>query len=595
MAGRIPPEFIDELLARVDIVDVIEPRVRLKKTGRDHQGLCPFHQEKSPSFTVSQSKQFYHCFGCGAHGSAIGFLMENDRMEFRDAVEELAASVGLAVPEDDRADNKPKPSVDLYDVSLKAAEAYQHALRHHESREQAIDYLKARGLTGEIAAAFGLGYAPPGWDFLLKSLAHLPNATENLEKVGLALPGKQGHYDRFRERITFPIRDRRGRVVGFGGRVLGDEKPKYLNSPETPIFHKGRELYGLFEAREALRKPERLLVVEGYMDVVALAQFDIRYAVAALGTACTTQQLELAFRATPEVIFCFDGDKAGRQAAERGLENALPALREGRQVRFLFLPEGHDPDSLVREEGKERFEQRVAAAETLSEFMLSLLSKQADISTLDGRARLLELARPMLGRIPSGIYRDLLTKRLAEVSKTEDVYVGGLIQSATDPRVRSKQIQTPFAGWTPVRKAVAMLLHQPALADAVENVSCWQQIETPGVDLLVAMIEMRHSNPNLTPAHYLERWRDREESKIFTTLQQWQMPFNEADALTEFTDIANRLNWQLRDQRIGQLSGRPGSLRDQRIGQLSGRPGSQLSTEEKAELRRLLQEKAIEK
>ncbi|HKJ77760.1 MAG TPA: DNA primase, partial [Gammaproteobacteria bacterium] len=359
MAGRIPQSFIDDLLSRVDIVEVIDARVPLKKAGRDYAACCPFHDEKTPSFTVSPTKQFFHCFGCGAHGTALGFLMEYDHMGFVEAVEELAAKQGLEIPYEGGApaagpgrDLKP-----LYDLLGQADRYFRHQLRNHPAAAKAVDYLKGRGVSGEVAAAFGLGYAPPGWDGLLQALGRDDGALKRLVEVGLLIEREEDRrrYDRFRDRVIFPIRDPRGRTVGFGGRVLGDDKPKYLNSPESEVFHKGRELYGLYEAQQAVRRPERLLVVEGYMDVVALAQHGIANAVATLGTAATADHLQRLFRVTGEVVFCFDGDEAGGKAAWRALENAMPQMRDGRQVRFMFLPQGEDPDSLVRAIGGEAF------------------------------------------------------------------------------------------------------------------------------------------------------------------------------------------------------------------------------------------------
>ncbi|MDH3355677.1 MAG: DNA primase, partial [Chromatiales bacterium] len=348
MSGRIPQNFIDDLINRSDIVDVVDSRVPLKKAGREYQACCPFHNEKTPSFTVSPNKQFYHCFGCGAHGTVISFLMEYENLAFVEAIKELASDVGMEIPKSEGFSN-PAPRIDkavtqsLYDVMGQANKFFQQQLRQHPQAGEAVDYLKQRGLSGEIARDFGIGYAPPGWDNLIKDLT--PTPTKQLFDAGLVIEkeGQGSFYDRFRERIMFPIHDQRGRVIAFGGRILGDGKPKYLNSPETDIFHKGKELYGLFEARQSLKQIDRLIVVEGYMDVVALAQFGVRNAVATLGTAVTEPHLNQLFRTCSEVIFCFDGDSAGRKAAWRGLENGLPLMQKGRQIRFLFLPDGEDP------------------------------------------------------------------------------------------------------------------------------------------------------------------------------------------------------------------------------------------------------------
>jgi DNA primase len=417
VAGRIPRQFIDDLLSRVDIVDVVDEYVPLKKGGKDHKACCPFHNEKTPSFTVSADKQFYHCFGCGAHGSAVGFLMEYAHMEFVEAVEDLASRVGLEVPREAGAEARDESVQPVYDILEKANAYYQQQLRQHAGADQAVEYLRGRGLSGEIAAAFGLGFAPPGWDNLLNAIGRSATDRSLMSRAGLLVDkGGGGFYDRFRGRITFPIGDRRGRTIGFGARVLGDETPKYLNSPESAVYHKGRELYGLYQARKAAGRPERLLVVEGYMDVVALAQHGIRNAVATLGTAATEAHLEQLFRVSQDIVFCFDGDEAGRRAAWRALETALPAMHDGRQAFFMFLPEGQDPDSLVRSAGAEAFAAATAEADSLGTFLFDHLAAQVDLATIDGRSRLTALAQPLLARLPAGSFRELSERRLAELT-----------------------------------------------------------------------------------------------------------------------------------------------------------------------------------
>ncbi|MDH5750745.1 MAG: DNA primase, partial [Rhodospirillales bacterium] len=408
MGGLIPDSFIEELLGRVDIVEVIERRVPLKKAGREYQARCPFHDEKTPSFTVSPQKQFYHCFGCGAHGSVIGFMMNYEGLEFVDAVEELARMAGLQVPRD-TATSAPRPAAGLYDLLQQAGAWYQAQLKQNP---QAIEYLKRRGLSGEVAARFEVGYAPAGWDGLIKQLGVDDSRLKLLHRAGMLSEGKSGAYDKFRDRIMFPIHDRRGRIIAFGGRALADDGPKYLNSPETELFHKGRELYGLYMARKSQAKLGQILVVEGYMDVVALAQFGFNNCVATLGTATTGDHAELLFRAADEVVYCFDGDRAGRKAAWRALEATLPRLREGRQARFLFLPEGEDPDSLVRGQGRAAFESMLASAQPLSEYFFDHFTQAVDMSSIDGRARLVGLAKPYLEQIPQGVFRDMMFSRL---------------------------------------------------------------------------------------------------------------------------------------------------------------------------------------
>lgn len=415
MAGRIPQSFIDELLARIDVVDVVDSRVKLKKAGKNYSACCPFHNENTPSFTVSRDKQFYYCFGCGATGSALKFVMEFDGLSFPDAVEKLADSVSMTVPREHNpaAERAQQEHAPLFDLLQQSASFYAQALRQHNDRDRAVQYLKGRGLSGQAARFFNIGFAPPGWDNLQNTLVSDDTTKKQLISNGMLIERDDGRtYDRFRDRIMFPIRDIKGRTIAFGGRVLGDEKPKYLNSPETPVFQKNRELYGLYEARKIRQKLTRLLIVEGYMDVVALAQYGIHYAVATLGTATSEHHLHRLYRMVPEVIFCFDGDTAGKNAAARAMETVLPVLEDGRQARFLFLPDGEDPDSLVQKEGKDAFEQRLASASHLPEFLFDHLKQQVDFDSLDGKARLDQLAAPLISRIPQGTLKDLMVAEL---------------------------------------------------------------------------------------------------------------------------------------------------------------------------------------
>ena len=502
MAGRIPPEFIDNLLSRVDVVDIVNQRVPLRRAGSEYKACCPFHDEKTPSFTVSPSKQFYHCFGCGAHGTALGFLMEYDRLSFPEAVEELATSVGLEMPDtiafQQGPDNRP-----LYDLMEETADWYSRQLREHPQAGKAADYLKQRGLSGEIARDFRMGFAPPGWNNLMDALGKSPERQRLMEKAGLLSSGKGRQYDRFRDRIMFPIRDTRGRVVGFGGRVMGDDTPKYLNSPETPIFHKGRELYGLYEARKALKQIDALLVVEGYMDVVALAQYGIRNAVATLGTATTADHLEKLFRSTPQVIFCFDGDRAGRDAAWKALETALPLLRDGRQASFLFLPEGEDPDSLVRQTGEEAFRQRMKEAQPLSEFLFGKLQEQVDMTTLDGRARLVSLARPYIDKLPGGVFREMMEQQLAGLSGRNIIR-----KKPVNPGRPSSRSAPRPALMKPVHRAIALLLQYPELASLDDLPRGWQAQDGKGVEILSRLLEILRENPSYTTAMLVEHWQE---------------------------------------------------------------------------------------
>lgn len=513
MPGAIPQHFIDDLLARADIVELIGRRIPLKKAGREFQACCPFHSEKTPSFTVSPTKQFYHCFGCGAHGSALGFLMEYDRLSFPEAVEELASSLGLEVPREAAFEQGPDHRP-LYDILEQAARLFESQLRQHSDSPRAVDYLRGRGVSGEVAAGFRIGFAPPGWDNLLQTLGTDSERITLLRDAGLITEHDSRRYDRLRDRIIFPIRDTRGRVVGFGGRLLGDGKPKYLNSPETPVFHKGRELYGLYEARQTDAHPTRLLVVEGYMDVVALAQFGISNTVATLGTATTADHLEKLFRATAEVVFCFDGDRAGRDAAWKALHTAMPLMRAGRQARFLFLPDGEDPDSLVRNIGAAAFGKLVVQAQPLSEFLFDKLMAQVDMGTLDGRARLGELARPMLEKLPQGMFRDLMNQALYE-------HIGYTPSGRTAaPKVPAAAARTrrSSGGIPPVRRAVALVVQHPELALLDDLPAGWETLDSPGIGLLGELIAAVKSQPDIRSGALVERWHDAERRRLLAKL-----------------------------------------------------------------------------
>jgi DNA primase len=462
MQQRIPPDFIQDLLSRIDIVEVIGQHVELKKTGSNYKGLCPFHGEKTPSFTVSASKQFYHCFGCGAHGTAIGFLMDYAGMGFVDAVKELAARCGMTVPEPQTDPEQQRQMARQRSLRASLIEAlrtadsfYQHRLRHSE---RAKNYLISRGLQGQIARRYGLGYAPDDWQALAGAFANY-NADalvqsglvvardaqgEVLDPLAESFSSAQRRYDRLRDRITFPIRNLRGEVIGFGARVIDQGEPKYLNSPETAVFHKGEELYGLFEARAAIARAGYALVVEGYMDVVALAQFGIEHVVATLGTACTTQQLHKLFKHTGQVVFSFDGDEAGRRAARRAMENALPLLDATRLVKFLFLPPEHDPDSYVREKGADAFEREIARAQPLSEFLFASLFDGVALSTAEGRAQAIHAAGPLLAQITAPA---LLGSLLTDFARKLDMPLAELrAVLRLSGQQRTPAVQTPALG-----------------------------------------------------------------------------------------------------------------------------------------------------
>ena len=557
MAGLIPQDFIDDLIARADIVEVVGRRVQLKKAGREFKACCPFHDEKTPSFTVSPGKGFYHCFGCGAHGTAIGFLMEFDHMSFVEAIESLANSMGVEIPRSE-SDQPAKRYDELFSLMDAVARHWQSCLKE---TPEAVEYLKNRGIDGSTAKRFGIGFAPDGWSNVLDKFGQSEEATDRLLATGLVIRKDSGkHYDRFRDRIMFPIRDARGRTIGFGGRTMGDGEPKYLNSPETVLFHKGRELYGMYEARQALRHIDRLVVVEGYMDTIALARNGIDYVVATLGTATTSEHLNHLFRLTENVYFSFDGDRAGTKAAWRALENALPQIREGRQIRFVFLPEGQDPDSYVNENGAEAFVQLLEAGLPLSEFLIRELASQVDMDTIDGRAKLAEMARPLVNRIPVGIYRELLLESLAEsvglsATKLEKMMIAGA--QTVDRSVHAGPAAIPrrrrsatSGGPSVVRRAITLVLNYPEAGKNLD-VEMLAGVQRAGVDLLTTLVETVQSEPNITTAGLLERWRHDEKGRHLGKLAAAAMPMDEEfDAAAELGECLQQLSLAGRRERI---------------------------------------------
>ena len=535
--GRIPQHFIDELIARTDIVELIGARVPLKKSGREFKACCPFHAEKTPSFWVSPDKQFYHCFGCGKHGTALGFLMDHDHLGFREAVEELATRLGVEVPHEGGAERSaPHADEPLYELLARVARFYTEQLAR-EAR--AREYLAKRGLTAATLERFAIGYAPNSWNELLRRFGTGDAERKRLADAGLIVERERGsaregerYYDRFRDRVMFPIRDARGRVIAFGGRVIDAGEPKYLNSPETVLFHKGRELYGLYEARRARRTLDRLIVVEGYMDAVSLHQSGIDYAVATLGTATTAEHFRRIFRVVPTVVFAFDGDRAGRAAAWRALQQALPEAREGREIRFLFLPQGHDPDTLIAAEGPAAFEERLAAAVPLSEYLVRELSEQSELGSADGRARFAEQARPLFARVPAGVYRELLLERLAEVvrlspARLEALWTQGptgaaLAPAASAPARRATTARPARAAGrgSLVRQAIVRLLHYPTIAlevSAVERTGL-DASEEPGAALLRELLDNLREQPAQIPAQVIQRWMGHKDGETLQKL-----------------------------------------------------------------------------
>lgn len=537
MAGRIPRVFINDLLARTDIVELIDARVKLKKQGKNYHACCPFHNEKTPSFTVNGEKQFYHCFGCGAHGNAIDFLMNYDRLEFVESIEELATSHGLDVPYE--AGNGPSQMErhqrqSLYQLMENLNGFYQQSLQQ-SSAQSARDYLEHRGLSADIINHFSIGYAPAGWDNVLKRFGKQPEDRESLMEAGMLVSNDKGRvYDRFRERVMFPIRDKRGRVIGFGGRVLGNDTPKYLNSPETPVFHKGRQLYGLYEALKNHPEPKRLLVVEGYMDVVALAQFGVDYAVASLGTSTTAEHIQLLFRSTDNVICCYDGDRAGREAAWRALETALPYMNDGRQLRFMFLPDGEDPDTLVRQEGKAAFEARMEQAMPLSSFLFDSLLPQVDLSSRDGKARLSTLALPLITQIPGETLRIYMRQALGNKL--------GILDDSQLEKLMPKQAPggsapvAPPLKRTTMRVLVALLIQNPQLATLVPSLDGLVESKIAGLPLFIELVTRCNENPGLTTGQLLELYRGTNFSQTLETLAVWNHMIVDEESEAVFQD-----------------------------------------------------------
>ncbi len=641
MAGLIPQSFIDDLLNRSDIVEVVGSRIQLKKTGKNYSALCPFHKEKTPSFSVSPDKQFYYCFGCGAGGNALGFVMDHDQLDFPQAVEELAKRAGMEVPrEDSGRKHKPRQPVDspLYPLLAAAADYYRQALKSHPTRKAAVEYLKGRGLSGVIARDFGLGFAPPGWDNLMKHLGGDALQQKALIDAGLLIENAENgkRYDRFRDRVMFPIRDSRGRVIAFGGRVLGDDKPKYLNSPETPVFHKGQELYGLYEARQANRDLDEIMVVEGYMDVIALAQQGLRNAVATLGTATSEEHLKRLFRIVPSVLFCFDGDAAGRKAAWRALEATLPNLQDGRRARFLFLPDGEDPDTLVRAEGTDAFRARIQQhSQPLADYFFQQLSEEADPRSLEGKAHLATLAAPLIEKIPGNNLRALMRQRLAEITglngealqhmaaapvsapsstPTYDDYTyydaspaygepdhfeppepvqpqprngkpgkkewkKDWKKNGQGPDLMPRGPRTPATVEPPALTTLRTLLHHPELAQKVEDVSHFAAEDDTYAQLLIALLGTLQKNPKLRSLQLIARWHGTDQGRLLRALAEKEWLISADNLEQQFFDTINSLAARQRERRLESL------LRKARQGELSA--------EEKDQLRNLLSRNAI--
>ena len=591
--ARLPQAFIDQVLDRTDIVDVVDRRVKLKKAGKNYSACCPFHQEKTPSFSVNPEKQFYYCFGCGAGGNALGFLMDYERMEFREAIESLAQAAGMEMPAEE-ADATPQTDHQkpLYESMEKATRLYESLLRKHPTRGRVVDYLKQRGLSGEIARDFRLGFAPEGWDNLMSTLSSEEDI-EHALTAGLLIENDSGRkYDRFRDRVIFPIVNQRGKVIAMGGRVLGDGKPKYLNSPETPLFSKSHELYGLHHIRKFAKNLSRIVVVEGYMDVIALAQFGIHYAVATLGTSVGKPHLEMLFRRVDQVVFCFDGDEAGRKAAFRGMEAALPMMEDGRQVKFLFLPEGEDPDSVVRNKGSQHLEHLFDNADPLETFLFDQMAQGIDLETMDGKARLSKLVAPYINLIPDGVFKTLLFKALAtrtdmdveSLRRLREIEKAAAADYDTapdkEPGEKQSEADAPFdypEGYEPLPdsenhygapthlepqsavllRALGLVVLKPSSASAITDELLPEQGGMLS-KLLHDLVKQVRETPDLSTAALLGYWMGTDEGELLSEAAAKEVIDDEQHISEHLMAILNKLS---RDRHVTLLRKRAATLK----------------------------------
>lgn len=587
MAGKIPRHFIDEVLSRNDIVDVIEGFIPIKKAGKNFSACCPFHNEKTPSFSISPEKQFYHCFGCGAHGNAISFLMEHDNKEFVDAVKLLADRVGLELPVATVSRAEDQRRQHWSDGMMKTARFYISQLAETKA-EVVRGYLTKRGISKAIQSHFMLGFAPSGWDALLNRLPE--DSLEDWVALGLIVKNDKGrHYDRFRNRLMFPIRNRQGLVIGFGGRVLDEGNPKYLNSPETPLFHKGRELYGLYEALQTNRSPDSIVVVEGYMDVLALAQHQVTSVVATLGTAATEHHLDLLFRYTSKVIFCFDGDDAGRKAAWRALQVVLPKLKAGLSTQFMFLPQGEDPDTYIRTSGRAAFEAALSEAKSVSQVILEHLAAKQGTGTVEEKAGVLEAAKPYLQQIQDPLVKTLLLEALSQAASIPIERLQVAIEAGNPPSLVKEESRQPYyqgrkkqvslETQTPMRVAIALILQTPKLLKKLnpEKIEALMGLELPGSALLKSILEYISKHPEHTTAHFLEQWRGTPEASVLSQLASWQYLTPAEGVEAELDGVIQRLLSHQIDKSLEAL--------------LEKSRHQNLSAVEKSQLRTLLSER----
>ncbi len=543
MSGRIPRDFIDDLLVRVDIVDLIDSHTPLKKTGANFVACCPFHSEKTPSFSVNRNKQFFHCFGCGVSGNSISFLMMLNNLDFVEAIEDLAAFAGIEVPREEnthQTSDKKEDLNSLYQLMDQAAEFYVQQLRTSDEGKKAVEYLKARCINGDCANEFLLGYAPNEWKALANAFDH-----SALIKAGLIVNKEEGKiYDRFRNRIIFPIRDKRGRVIGFGGRVIDDSLPKYLNSPETLLFHKGNEVYGLYELLKKNPKPPQILIVEGYIDVISLSQFGINYAVAALGTAISQAHLNLLFRFSPEIVLCFDGDKAGRAAAWKAMEPVFLSLKDNCSCRIMMLPQDQDPDSLIRKEGLTNFTLRVKTTQALSDYFFEQISENLNLSEMEGRAQLVGKAKPYLEKLPDGVFREMMLARLKKTSgiSTLNTLTPHQTPQNSYPEKKAIKSSTLSAPAKSARTATALLLQNPRLIHNINKAALnWDHLDIRGIDLLKDIQQVILSKNNINTAVLIEHYRNTVHEKAVKALASLNLYVSENNIDMVFADTLKSL------------------------------------------------------
>ena len=588
MSGLIPQHFIDDLIARADIVDVLSKRIDLKKAGKEFKAVCPFHNDKNPSLTISPLKGFYHCFSCGAHGTALGFLMEYENLNFVEAVESLASELGVEVPYENKG-NPIKKNDDLFLLMNTIQKKFQNNLKNNT---KAIQYLKKRGIDGKTAKKYKIGYAEKGWSNILDNFGSSDSDIKSLLKLGLIIKkeNNKGYYDRFRDRIIFPIRDNRGRFIGFGGRIFEGDQPKYLNSPETPIFHKGRELYGLYECQKSMRVIEKVIVVEGYMDVIGLSQNGVEYSVASMGTATTDDHFTRLFRLSDTICFCFDGDQAGYLAAWRALENSLSHLKDGRQIKFVFLPDGEDPDSYIRKNSTGNFEKLLNNGTDLSDFMIQRTSEDIDLKSVDGKARLAERIKPLINRMPRGIFKELIIEKLSalvglsakklEQSISEDK-ITNKRKSSFNYAPRRKNINTKKDSPSVIKKSISLILNYPEAVKEISNIE-FVNYEKPGIKILINLIKNITDEPNMNTAALIERWREDDEGKYLSKLAINLFPKNEEfNAEEELNNCLAQITKNFYNERINSL--------------IKKQADNQLTSDEKVELKEIIHKNKIKR